>query len=810
MHESTIDFDNFIKNNLNKEQKAAVEHDNGTLLVIAGAGSGKTRIITTRITHLILNKHTDPRSIIALTFTNKAAREMSERIELFLKNTGIPTPIIGTFHSYCLRLLKRFDHLHEIPNFSIMDDDDQIKLISTIVDKISNPGHKISARDLIFQISQYKNAHAVGQEHITPYELLPDIVRMYDREKKQSKCYDFDDLLLQVLKLFQTNQEFKKKFQQEIAHILVDEYQDTNHVQHTLLKEMALQNKKLAITSVCAVGDEDQSIYSWRGATIDNILQFKRDFEKTTSITIEQNYRSVQSILDIANNVINNNSERNPKNLWSAKTGKNRIALIKALSSYQESDLIAQAIAIAQKKYPKNPIAILYRTHYQSRVIEEALIRASIAYRIIGGIQFYDRKEIKDIIAYLRLAINPYDRISWTRVINCPARGLGDKFQEVFQEVWEREPLLNHLQISKKIIHENLIVKSKNESLSALISLFEHISEVDTPSKIIEKILLNIEYIPYLKRSYQQREAEEKVENIREFIRAIAHFEQIGITNIRSLLEEITLMQEKTAHTSDEEERNTQVQLMTLHAAKGLEFAFVAISGLEEGLLPSSRARFDSKQLEEERRLFYVGITRAQEYLLLTHSTVRASYGNMTDQIRSRFLDEIPKKLYQEENGLRWQQYQSKQFFSQWLGITNNETPSSVFTFGSAFKANDTLKATNLPKQINKIKPKEFYRSGADKTTNSKKYTKSNTEFFGQFSKKTSTQKRESLSREKVEASIPNPGTIAWRTNQPVTHSKFGVGIVKKIDHRTDGEAILTIEFKSGTKKINAAFVTKT
>ena len=424
-------FDAFITTALNESQQQAVMHKEGSILVVAGAGSGKTRVITARITNLILNCNVFPNQIVALTFTNKAAKEMKERITRFLPENSY-LPFIGTFHAYCLRMLRRHHDRMTVQFETILDTDDQQKIIKNLLQKHSVP-KRISPKQVSFYISHTKS-HSIDPDNASSIQddrLMHELYRAYEHEKKLSHCLDFDDLLLEALKLFNAP-DFVAQFQQHTRHILVDEYQDTNIVQHALLKAFCLNQKKLTIDSLCAVGDEDQSIYSWRGATVTNIRNFPADFPDTTSITIAQNYRSVQEILDVANAAIAHNPHRVEKKLWSAKRGTNRVHCMSFASEYQEADSLAQLLLLIQKQENLSSAALLYRAHAQSRALEEALIKKSIPYRIIGGIQFYDRMEIKDLLGYLKLIVNPFDRISCSRVLNVPARKLGAKFEELF------------------------------------------------------------------------------------------------------------------------------------------------------------------------------------------------------------------------------------------------------------------------------------------------------------------------------------------------------------------------------------------
>lgn len=761
-NEQITQFNTFLSSNLNQSQLAAVTHQKGSLLIVAGAGSGKTRVITTRIAHLILLQHAFPSTIVALTFTNKAAMEMKERIENFMHGNH-ELPFVGTFHSFCLRLLKQNSELLDKPFFSILDEDDQHKILHGIIAK-SGLQKKITAKQLAYQISHIKNQTINPDAHdlFSLNPLIRDVYQAYEQEKRASKCLDFDDLLLEVVALFKKNENFRKDFQQRVRHILVDEYQDTNIVQHELLKLMAhADKKKLAIDSLCAVGDEDQSIYSWRGATVSNIMNFANDFRGTQIIKIEQNYRSVQPILDLANHVIAHNVNRNPKNLWSEKKGFDRIRTIAFLSEYQEAEAIAQYLkAVAVKKQKLNRIAILYRTHFQSRALEEALLKHSIPYKIIGGIQFYERKEIKDILAYLKLVVNPFDRPSFFRVINCPLRGLGSKFEEEFHAAWNANLFATFKDIAQQLIEQKEVMGSKKDALADFVKLFETVSHTNKPSKAVEHFIVATEYFSYLKETYDQEEALGKIDNVKELIQAINHLESQKITSITDFLDEVALMQAQIQAESNEKD---PVLLMTLHAAKGLEFDTVILTGLEEGLLPSSRSLTLEESIEEERRLFYVGITRAQERLLLTYSRYRYNYGTMTDQRPSRFVQEIPNETVPIFDASYWQSVQMSQFFANWLSSTNKDTQNPFASISLSVGGSRNNRDFSIP-------PK------ASLETNGKK-------------------------------SLLKAATGLWKKNQPVIHEKFGLGIVQDIELRANGVTILEVKFKSGNKKIDASFI---
>ena len=792
-HEHIDQFNTFIEKNLNKEQRTAVTHQKGSLLIVAGAGSGKTRVITTRIAHLILNQHVFPSTIVALTFTNKAAQEMKERIQHFL-NGHYDLPFVGTFHSFCLRLLKQNSELLDHPFFSILDEDDQHKILQGIIAK-SGLQKKTTAKQLSYQISQIKNQTINPETHdlYTLNPMIREIYFAYEQEKTASKCLDFDDLLLEVVKLLKKNKKFRTDFQEKVQHVLVDEYQDTNIVQHELLKLMALTEKnKLAIDSLCAVGDEDQSIYSWRGATVSNIMNFTQDFQGTTIIKIEQNYRSVQSILDLANTVINNNLNRNPKNLWSEKTGSDRIRAIAFLSEYQEAEAIAHFLKSAvAKKQKLNQMAILYRTHFQSRAIEEALLKHSVPYKIIGGIQFYERKEIKDILAYLKLVVNPFDRPSFFRVVNCPLRGLGNKFEEQFHATWNANLFATFKDITAQLIEQKEITGTKKDALVAFIKLFDGLSHTDKPRKVVEHFISATHYFSYLKETYDQEEALSKIDNVKELIQAIDHLESEKVITIADFLDQVALMQAQIQTESNEKD---PVLLMTLHAAKGLEFDTVILTGLEEGLLPSSRSLSSEESIEEERRLFYVGITRAQERLLLTYSRYRYNFGTMTDQRPSRFVQEIPFGSIPLFDASYWQTIQMSQFFANWLGGKSNDTSQEKLVKDPSIHS--------LREHSGRTEKEKIPFVVSDATSTMLRINSGVVPVRRSLGEDGSNHTKSKIS---VKAA-----TSLWKKNQPVTHATFGLGIVQDIELRANGITILQIKFKVGVKKLESSYVKPT
>ncbi|KKT02134.1 MAG: ATP-dependent DNA helicase pcrA [candidate division TM6 bacterium GW2011_GWF2_43_17] len=738
-----------ILEKLNQEQIKAVKPRAGIFLVRAGAGSGKTRVITMRMAYLCLEHGVDPLSITALTFTNKAATEMKERMAQLLPSREA-LPFLGTFHSFCLRFLKRNRKYLQFPDFSILDRTDQEKIIKGLLTQ-SGLNKQMTYQNVLHAISQAKNQAVEGI--VNPYGIEHPLVRelfvAYEQEKEKARCIDFDDLLLQTIRLLRTNSSLRENTQQQMQHILVDEYQDTNKIQDTLLRLLSCDNSgKCSCESLCVVGDEDQSIYAWRGAVVSNILNFPHNFPNTQEITLAQNYRSVQPILNLANELIKNNYGRKEKNLWSEKVATNRVKILAVSSDRQESTIATKALAKALER--ELECAVLYRSHHQSRIIEESLLYHSIPYQIIGGIQFYEREEVKDLLAYLRLTINPFDRIAAKRILNVPLRGLGPKVEVLLLATWDSEPLLDFYQIAQTL--GQILPPLKKQKLEDLISCLQQLSPGQEPTRALEHIISHTDYLAYLKTQHEKEKAEEKIANVKELVTTAYAAEERGITTTASFIDEIGLLQEFSK--KNEASRHKHVTLMTLHAAKGLEFDFVVLPGLEDGLLPAARSAQDPESLEEERRLLYVGITRAREYVLITHAEQRALYGYITSQTPSRFLAEIEQQQNMLERTAYWSSLQISQFLSNWL--ENKKTNTRINEFASLVK----------------------------KTCSADPFAKS------QF--------------------IPAIKGAPWKRLQPVTHTSFGTGIIRHIETRTDGKVILTIAFAQGEKKIDANFVTPT
>lgn len=756
-------FTEFISKELNPSQQKAVLKKDGVFVVCAGAGSGKTRVITARITNLILSENVPSSAIIALTFTNKAAHEMKDRVRSFLPK-DFAAPYVGTFHAYCVRLLKSYQHLLPHQQFSILDSDDQKTLIQKII-TANGLQKKITAKSVTYAISNLKNASLNGTVNpaLIGDQLTREIFVLYEQEKQRAHCFDFDDLLLETLLLFKKNPGLVQHYQATIRHVLVDEYQDTNHVQHALLKAMTCSTSGFALDSLCVVGDEDQSIYSWRGATVHNILNFKDDFADTSHIAIEQNYRSAQPILEAANGVIRHNKTRNPKNLWSTRPGTDRIRVVQTASEYQEADFIA---TIARETFKRNKhasCAVLYRGHHQSRAIEEILIRQSIPYTIIGGIQFYERQEIKDLLAYLRLVVNPFDRVSFMRVFNTPSRGLGDKFEELFFETWQLEPFLSFDAVANHIINQGLVVGIKLTKLKEFLELFTNVTANDKASAVLAAMIKNSHYFEYLQHAFEAPEALAKSENVKELMSAIHAMEEQGLTTLRDFLDEVALLQDHSRKTTKED--GSYLYLMSLHAAKGLEFDTVILAGLEDGMFPSSRSIFDAESLEEERRLMYVGITRAREHLLITQACYRHVYGTLTAQQPSRFLREIPQHVARFDDAGRWRMPDIQVYIASWFA---------------------GIAAPNKSVAEPKIQASTTFDWDKDPFTKSA---------------------AKPITKTPVAATKPLT-TSRWKKFQPVQHKSFGTGIIQEIEEKEAGTKIyLTVKFSEGVKKIDSKFV---
>ncbi|NOU90336.1 DNA helicase PcrA [Paenibacillus sp. LMG 31460] len=633
---------------LNPEQRKAVEAVDGPLLIMAGAGSGKTRVLTHRIAYLIGTRRAAPWSILALTFTNKAAREMQDRVGKLVGGSGSDI-WVSTFHSMCVRMLRRdISRIGFTSNFTILDSGDQLSVIKTCCKELNIDTKKYEPKTFQAAISTAKNeliSPKQFEDKIGDYfdGLTSKIYTLYQKKLRSNNSLDFDDLIMATIHLFNEVPEVLEFYQNKFQYIHVDEYQDTNRAQYMLCQMIAAKHKR-----ICVVGDSDQSIYRWRGADISNILNFEKDYPNATAILLEQNYRSTSNILQAANKVIANNTGRKPKNLWTDKEGGVRIKLFQADSEHEEGYFVTSEINKNKsngKKFGHH--AILYRTNAQSRVIEEILIKSDIQYTIVGGVKFYDRKEIKDILAYLRLISNPDDDISLSRIVNVPKRGIGDTSMDRVAEMAGRRGIslyamleeVDSLEITSKAKHALADFREMIDNLNRMV---EYLSVTELTEKILEMSQYRLEM-----QRENTIESKARLENIEEFLSVTMDFEKRNEDkSLISFLTDLALIADiDTLDKEKSEEEQDAVVLMTMHSAKGLEFPVVFIIGMEEGVFPHSRAFADNEELEEERRLAYVGITRAEQELFLTCARMRTLFGRTAANAPSRFLQEIPKEL---------------------------------------------------------------------------------------------------------------------------------------------------------------------
>ena len=646
---------------LNPEQREAVLHTDGPLLILAGAGSGKTRVITYRIAYLIGDGHASPDQVLAVTFTNKAAGEMRERVEGLLGDAcdGV---WLSTFHSLCARLLRReAPHIGLSRDFVIYDSSDQVTVVKQAQRELGIDDKLVPPRAALARISQAKN-RMEGPDALRGAWNLRDeqIAKIYEKylaALRESNALDFDDLLLKTVELFETSTQVRERYARKFKYVMVDEYQDTNRPQYLLIKRLAELHRNLAV-----VGDPDQSIYKWRGADLRNILDFETDFPEAKIVRLEQNYRSTQIILDAATAVIQQNRNRKEKRLWTDRVGGRKIVAFRGGDELEEADFISRSIKAERAEDVEATMAVLYRTNAQSRAIEDQLMRDGIPYKIIGGVRFYERKEIKDALAYLKLIINPHDDVSLRRVINVPARGIGKGVMDSLQAVdpsaidENAPPLLaaglpeisSARSLWARLVHAVEEGKLGNRALASLRAFRDLIvglaetAKTDAVSIAIGKMLDRTGYINAL-REENSEEANERIENLMELVSAARDYEaRDPEASLAGFVDRLSLLSE-----ADEESgtRDAHVWLMTMHAAKGLEFPLVFIAGMEEGLFPHSRSSEDEDELEEERRLFYVGMTRAERRLFLTSAARRRVFGEYQTTEPSRFLDEVPPEL---------------------------------------------------------------------------------------------------------------------------------------------------------------------
>ncbi|MBZ5534428.1 MAG: UvrD-helicase domain-containing protein [Acidobacteriia bacterium] len=635
-----------VFNDLNPDQRKAVELVEGPLLILAGAGSGKTRVITYRISHLIEGCGVRPENILAVTFTNKAADQMKERVFKLLQGRHSGRPLICTFHSLCVRILRReIENLKYSRDFTIYDESDQESLMKACIKEVGLDSKAVTPRSVMAQVSYAKNQSISPEAY---YAMASDprreqaaiLYELYEKKLKRANALDFDDLLLRTVELLGGFPEVRDRYNEKFQYILVDEYQDTNQSQYRIIRHLTRARQNL-----CVVGDEDQSIYRWRGADIQNILNFELDYPNATLIKLEQNYRSTQVILDAAGAVVSNNVARKGKSLWTERKEGERLGFFEAPDAESEALFVANRMQVMRTNRGEAKCAILYRTNAQSRSFEEAFRRLAIPYHMVGGFSFYDRAEIKDILSYLRFCMNPEDSVSLERIINTPARGIGRSTWEGIGQLARDQAVSFWKAIGLLMERQTLSERGRNalKSFQSLVGEIQEKLEVRPLPDLIRFILEASGYRQML-QDENTDEARSRIENLNELMNAAADAAEREET-LREFLDRAALVSDQ-----DSFDERAGVSLMTIHSAKGLEFPVVFVVGLEEGLFPHSRSLVTEEDLEEERRLFYVAMTRAQDQLFLSRVRMRRFYGAESYDVTepSRFLNEIPSTLVED------------------------------------------------------------------------------------------------------------------------------------------------------------------
>ncbi|MEV6343462.1 DNA helicase PcrA [Actinoplanes sp. NPDC051851] len=670
---------------LNGPQRDAVTHSGSPLLIVAGAGSGKTRVLTHRIAYLLAERDVHPGEIIAITFTNKAAGEMKERVAQ-LVGPRARLMWVSTFHSACVRILRaEHEHAGLKSTFSIYDADDSRRLMTMVGRELDLDPKRYTARSLAAQVSNLKNelvdpedfkARANGPNE----RALAEAYELYQRRLREAHALDFDDIIMSVVHLFQSHPMIAETYRRRFRHVMVDEYQDTNHAQYTLIRELVgVPGGEVAPSELCVVGDADQSIYAFRGATIRNILEFERDYPDARTILLEQNYRSTQTILSAANAVIDRNTSRKPKRLWSDQGAGEQIVGYVADTEHAEADWVAREIDRLTDNHDVRPgdVAVFYRTNNQSRVFEEVFIRVGLPYKVVGGVRFYERKEVRDALAYLRAIVNEDDTVSVRRVLNTPKRGIGDRAEACIEALSNRDRIsfgqaLRHAKGAPGI--STRAVNSIGDFVQLLDDLRE-LARTAPPEEVLEAVLQRSGLLGELEESLDPQD-QGRVENLQELVSVAREYterveslappseepeeEDVPVAGLAGFLEQVALVADADQIPSDDPDHQGVVTLMTLHTAKGLEFPVVFLTGLEDGVFPHMRALGDNSELEEERRLAYVGITRARQRLYLSRAVTRSNWGQPQYNPPSRFTDELPAEL------VRWERTGSS--YTSWSG----------------------------------------------------------------------------------------------------------------------------------------------
>ncbi|KAB1907607.1 DNA helicase PcrA [Micromonospora sp. AMSO31t] len=661
---------------LNGPQRDAVTHAGSPLLIVAGAGSGKTRVLTNRIAYLLAARDVHPGEIIAITFTNKAAGEMKERVAA-LVGPRARLMWVSTFHSACVRILRaEHEHAGLKSTFSIYDADDSRRLMQLVARELDLDPKRHPARGLAAQVSNLKNELVDPEEFAGrakgPNErALAEAYTLYQRRLREAHALDFDDLIMTTVHLLQSHPHVAESYRRRFRHVLVDEYQDTNHAQYVLIKELVSGTEGIPPAELCVVGDADQSIYAFRGATIRNILEFERDFTDARTILLEQNYRSTQTILNAANAVIDRNTSRKPKRLWSDAGAGEQIVGYVADTEHAEADWVAREIDRLVDAGDTRPgdVAVFYRTNAMSRVFEEVFIRVGLPYKVVGGVRFYERKEVRDALAYLRAVVNDDDTVSLRRILNTPRRGIGERAEACVEALAGRDRISFGAALRRAKDAPGISTRAANgiAEFVALLDEARELAATGTPEEVLEALLTRSGYLAELEESLDPQDAG-RVDNLQELVSVAREYteriEALGEEDERAtlagFLEQVALVADADQIPSDDPDHQGVVTLMTLHTAKGLEFPVVFLSGLEDGVFPHLRSLGDTRELEEERRLAYVGITRARQRLYLSRAVTRSAWGAPAYNPPSRFLEELPTEL------VRWERTEGS--YTSWAG----------------------------------------------------------------------------------------------------------------------------------------------
>src|SRR2546423_1344562 len=652
-HSSLITSMDFLSS-LNERQREAVTTTEGPLLIIAGAGSGKTRVITVRIAYLISERHVAPHNILAVTFTNKAAQEMRDRVTRLLGGQKLASaPLVSTFHSLCVRMLRRdIEKLEEgyTRSFTIYDQDDSVRVVKACIKDLGYDDQRLGARAVQGAISHAKNSGLDAESYAARVEAhderraaIARVFKLYEERLVNNNALDFDDLLIKAVRLLRKRDDVRAHYNERFRYILVDEYQDTNSLQFALIHFLTERQQ-----NICVVGDPDQSVYGWRGADITNILNFEQHYPEARVIKLEQNYRSTQNILDAADAVIKLNAARKEKRLWTSSPSGSPIRYYQAMDAESEARFAAAKIEEHRRADPTTRAAVLYRTNAQSRLFEEAMRRAGLPYNIVGGFSFYERAEVRDIIAYLKLALNPHDSIAMMRVINTPPRGLGKQTLDELERrakdygvsVWETISIINDPSQTPTGFSARALNSLKN--FQKIITDLVASASKETASEVVKAAILDSGYAEVLKTENSE-ESESRLENLQELVNAAVDYDKEEGGGLRDFIDSAALVAD-----ADQYQRDAPVTLMTMHSAKGLEFPLVFIVGLEDGLFPHARSATDKAELEEERRLCYVAITRAEKFLYVAHAMKRRVYGEELASEPSQFLNEMPLELMED------------------------------------------------------------------------------------------------------------------------------------------------------------------